>query len=233
MRTHRSCVCSGAVGSLQLEKCSDIVSLMDVTGGSQEKLVMTLIGVLLRGRGQELINLMDRCMGDAARTEEKPAAVKKLVKVWLRLVQQDLSASARNLNSFAPPTKPHRKVLAPAFFNFDSPWLVAPLQPSDGITNVDHRKGNLRLVLAGFRDCPACSPSLSVHRASPCTPASAISGMWALTLVSEVVVLGPHGVFGFASVVVVRQRRKARGGSCAGSDSFPELREPANTNLQR
>eukprot|EP00918_Siedleckia_nematoides_P043530 GHVU01095156.1.p1 GENE.GHVU01095156.1~~GHVU01095156.1.p1 ORF type:complete len:213 (-),score=3.10 GHVU01095156.1:197-835(-) len=131
MRTHRSCVCSGAVGSLQLEKCSDIVSLMDVTGGSQEKLVMTLIGVLLRGRGQELINLMDRCMGDAARTEEKPA-VKKLVKVWLRLVQQDLSAAARNLNSFAPPTKPHRKVLAPAFFNFDSPWLVAPLQPLDG-----------------------------------------------------------------------------------------------------
>eukprot|EP00918_Siedleckia_nematoides_P043537 GHVU01095166.1.p1 GENE.GHVU01095166.1~~GHVU01095166.1.p1 ORF type:complete len:206 (-),score=8.03 GHVU01095166.1:77-694(-) len=133
MRTHRSCVCSGAVGSLQLEKCSDIVSLMDVTGGSQEKLVMTLIGVLLRGRGQELINLMNKCMDSAARIEEKPAAaVKKLVKVWLRLVQQDLSAAARNLNSFAPPTKPHRNVLAPAFINFDSPMMLVAPQPSDG-----------------------------------------------------------------------------------------------------
>eukprot|EP00918_Siedleckia_nematoides_P043531 GHVU01095157.1.p1 GENE.GHVU01095157.1~~GHVU01095157.1.p1 ORF type:complete len:173 (-),score=17.07 GHVU01095157.1:239-757(-) len=130
MRTHRSCVCSGAVGKLQLEECSNIVSLMDVTGRSQEKLVRTLIGVLLRGRGRELINLMDKCMDDTARTDEKPA-VKNLVKVWLRLVQQDLSAAARNLNSFAPPTKPDRKVLAPAFINFESPMLVA-LQPSDG-----------------------------------------------------------------------------------------------------
>eukprot|EP00918_Siedleckia_nematoides_P043532 GHVU01095159.1.p1 GENE.GHVU01095159.1~~GHVU01095159.1.p1 ORF type:complete len:140 (-),score=19.49 GHVU01095159.1:5-424(-) len=138
MRTHRSCVCLCAVRNLQLKNCSDIGSLMDATGGSQEKLVRTLIGVLLRGRGLELINLMDTCMGDAAQTEvESAAAVENLVKVWLRLVQQDLSAAARNLNSFAPLTKPHdRKVLAPAFFNFDSPMLVA-LQPSDGQSALD------------------------------------------------------------------------------------------------